>query len=65
MDSARWEQFLDWLSDNGLLTSKVQSRTTGGGDTASLDALRAGDAGETIPRNSVSTDSLFTNSYLT
>lgn len=63
MDAGRWGAFLDWLSAQGLLTTKVQSRTEGA-DTASLDALRAGDAGEAIPRETVDETALFTNEFL-
>ncbi|GAX77568.1 hypothetical protein CEUSTIGMA_g5012.t1 [Chlamydomonas eustigma] len=60
-----WDAFLDWLSDRGLLTKKCQSREQP--DTAnftSLDGLRQGDVGDTIPRNSVDSSSLFTNDLL-
>lgn len=26
MEAERWDAFLDWLSENGLLTTAVQSR---------------------------------------
>lgn len=65
MDAERWSNFLDWLSESGLLTSKVQSRTgVGEGSAASLDALRAGDVGELISRDSIDAQSLFTNDLL-
>lgn len=63
MDAERWSKFLDWLSESGLLTSKVQSRD-GVGSAASLDALRAGDVGELISRDSIDAQSLFTNDLL-
>lgn len=63
-DKTRWEAFLDWLSERKLLTSKVQSRNAVGGITASLDDLRQGNAGEVLPRASLSSDSLFTNDFL-
>lgn len=63
-DKARWDAFLGWLSDRKLLTTKVQSRTAVEGVTASLDELRQGDAGEIIPRDSLSSDNLFTNRFL-
>ena len=31
MDGGRWDGFLDWLADNGLLTSKMQSRSAPAG----------------------------------
>jgi len=64
MDAARWDSFLDWLSSKGLLTTKVQSRGPAGDCTSSLDGLRSGDAGEVIPREAVSSSSLFTNDFL-
>ena len=64
MDSDRWNAFLDWLSTNGLLTTKVQTRGDAGEDTTSLDGLRAGDVGEAIPRDSVKAESLFSNEFL-
>lgn len=63
-DKARWDAFLDWLSDRKLLTTKVQSRTVVQGLTASLDNLRQGDAGEVIPRDMLVSDALFTNDFL-
>ena len=65
MEACRWEAFLDWLSEAGLLTAKMQSRTPSeAAGTTSLDGLRAGDVGEAIPRASISADSLFTNALL-
>ena len=63
-DKARWDAFLDWLSDKKLLTSKAQSRTVVQGLTASLDNLRQGDAGQVIPRDMFVSDTLFTNDFL-
>lgn len=51
-------------ADNGLLTTKVQSRGEAGELTTSLDGLRGGDAGERITRDSVAAASLFTNDFL-
>lgn len=65
MSRDRWSTFLDWLSESGLLTSKVASRAPADdGSAASLDALRAGDAGDAIPRRSIDALSLFTNELL-
>lgn len=66
MDLAKWDAFLDFLSDTGLLTTKVQSRQAAeaGDVAASLDGLRAGDVGEALPRNSISAAQLATNEYL-
>jgi hypothetical protein len=64
MAASQWDAFLDWLSSSGLLTSKVQSRKAGGELTTSLDGLRAGDVGEPLPRGSIKSESLFTNSFL-
>ncbi|KAL4444363.1 hypothetical protein ABPG75_012100 [Micractinium tetrahymenae] len=64
MEAARWDAFLDWLSDKGLLTTKVQSRIVKEGVTTTLDGLRSGDAGEPIPRSSVQSATLFTNDCL-
>ena len=59
----RWDAFLDWLSETGLLTTAVPSRTPGG-NKVSLDQLRSGTAGDAIPRDSVKAASLFTSEYL-
>ena len=64
MEASRWDKFLDWLSDQGLLTTKVQTRGTATDDTTSLDGLRGGDAGDVIPRESVKAETLFTNAFL-
>ena len=64
MEAERWSKFLDWLSESGLLTTKVASRVPGDDSAASLDALRAGDVGETIPRESIDVHALFTNELL-
>lgn len=63
MEEERWSAFLDWLSLEGLLTEKVQSRTNTEG-TTSLDDLRAGDGGAAIPRKQVPASALFTNEFL-
>lgn len=64
MEASKWNAFLDWLSENGLLTSKIQSRGEAGEETSSLDGLRQGDVGEKIPRDTVKSSMLFTNDYL-
>ena len=63
MREEKWAGFLDWLSENGLLTTKMQSRI-GGEDKTTLDGLRQGDAGEDIPREAIEANHLFTNQYL-
>ncbi|EFN57875.1 hypothetical protein CHLNCDRAFT_57002 [Chlorella variabilis] len=64
MKQSRWDAFLDWLSESGLLTTKVQSRNGKDGVTTSLDGLRSGNCGERIPRDAISSGSLFTNDFL-
>ena len=63
LDQRRCEAFLDWLSDTGLLTDGIPSRTQGPG-RVSLDDLRGGNAGQKIPRNEVAAADLFTNAFL-
>lgn len=64
MDLKRWNVFLDWLSEAGLLTEKIQSRTPEAAEhLASLDDLRQGNAGAPIPRESVQAEKLFTNEF--
>lgn len=64
METNRWENFLDWLDDKGLLTSAMPSRTPVEGVSASLDDLRRGNAGERVPRLSINAADLFTNEFL-
>jgi len=64
MDKSRWDQYLDWLSDSGLLTTYMQSRTPKDGTSATLDELRAGKVGQPIPRDSVDSSRLFTTEFL-
>lgn len=64
METGRWDAFLDWLAENNLLTSKVQSRTPAGETSTSLDGLRSGDAGEPVDRAAVQSAALFTNDLL-
>ncbi|GLI71364.1 hypothetical protein VaNZ11_016553 [Volvox africanus] len=65
MQPSVWSSFVDWLSDSGLLTRKVQSRQPQPGTlTTSLDGLRAGDVGEKVPREEVDVAALFTNDLL-
>ncbi|CAL8460828.1 g359 [Coccomyxa elongata] len=64
MQADRWDKFLDWLDDKGLLTSAMPSRNPVEGVSASLDDLRAGKAGQKIPRSSVNATDLFTNEFL-
>ncbi|KAK9909173.1 hypothetical protein WJX75_008243 [Coccomyxa subellipsoidea] len=64
MRADRWDKFLDWLGEKGLLTSAMPSRTPVEGVSASLDDLRSGKAGEQIPRSSINSADLFTNEFL-
>lgn len=59
-----WEKFLDWLSESGLLTSKVQSRGSPDVACTSLDGLRQGDVGAAVARGSVNAALMFTNDLL-
>ncbi|KAK9806673.1 hypothetical protein WJX73_006859 [Symbiochloris irregularis] len=61
MDLKRCDAFLDWLSEAGLLTEGIASRT---GGAVSLDDLRSGNAGKAIPRSHLVASRLFTNDYL-
>ena len=63
MSEARWSEYLDWLSEAGLLTTFVQSRAPEPGVSASLDELRQGNVGELIPRESLAASSLFANMF--
>ena len=63
-DACRWSQFLDWLSAQGLLTTAVQSRSPQDGQSASLDDIRGGSAGDPILRSAIDAGSLFTNAFL-
>ena len=63
-DVGRWSQFLDWLSEQGLLTTAVQSRNPQEGQSVSLDDIRGGQAGDPIPRSAIDAASLFTNAFL-
>lgn len=77
MEVDQWSGFLDWLSKEGLLTSKVQSRlaaaaaveevaaaAAAAAQTTSLDGLRSGDVGDAIPRDSINAADLATNAFL-
>lgn len=76
MDPEVWSTFLDWLSANGLLTTKAQSREAAGSTAApteggegatsfsSLEGMRLGDVGEQIPRDRIKAEDLATNAYL-
>ncbi|GLC40077.1 hypothetical protein PLESTM_000989800 [Pleodorina starrii] len=65
MQPSVWSSFVDWLSQSGLLTAKVQSRAPQPGTpTTSLDGLRGGDVGEPIPRDRVDERAMFTNELL-
>ena len=63
MDMKRCDAFLDWLSEAGLLTDGIPSRTQGP-DTVSLDDLREGNAGQQIPRSQIAAADLFTSQFL-
>ncbi len=64
MRAERWDKFLDWLGDKGLLTSAMPSRNPVDGVSASLDDLRSGRAGEPHPRSSINAADLYTNEFL-
>jgi ABC-type nitrate/sulfonate/bicarbonate transport system substrate-binding protein len=64
-----WDAFLDWLSAQGLLTTRAPSRAArpgDGGPLATLDELRAGGSGggDPVPRDTVVAAVLMTNAYL-
>lgn len=59
-----WKSFLDWLSNQGLLTHKIQSRAGPGPHTTTLDGLRTGDVGSIIAREQVKDHELFTNDFV-
>lgn len=63
--ACRWSAFLDWLSESGLLTSELQSRTPVKGVSMTLDALREGQSTTVLPRDSVTAGDLFNNALLT
>eukprot|EP01048_Picozoa_sp_COSAG05_P005496 COSAG05_NODE_327_length_11345_cov_16.236884_7_plen_249_part_00 len=63
MTEARWSEYLDWLSEAGLLTTFVQSRAPEPGISASLDELRQGNAGEPIQRIDIAASSLFVDLF--
>ena len=63
MATSKWNEYVDWLSEKGLLTEKVQSRVPSD-KTTSLDGLREGDVGAKIPRDSIKVEDLFTNNLL-
>lgn len=63
-DIGRWNQFLDWLSGQRLLTTAVQSRSPQEGQSVSLDDIRGGRAGDPISRSAIDAASLFTNAFL-
>eukprot|EP01025_Chloroclados_australasicus_P050659 TRINITY_DN5851_c0_g1_i1.p1 TRINITY_DN5851_c0_g1~~TRINITY_DN5851_c0_g1_i1.p1 ORF type:complete len:346 (-),score=53.96 TRINITY_DN5851_c0_g1_i1:436-1473(-) len=64
MSPEQWRKYIDWLHDNQLLTTMVQSRQPVEGVSTSLDKLRAGESGELIPRENVKDKELFTNKFL-
>lgn len=61
MSCQKFDMFLDWLSANGLLTAKMQSRHPTGPNQTTLDGLRQGDVGELVARDSISSSDLFTD----
>lgn len=64
MECERFDKFLDWLSTNGLLTTKMQSRNPTKPNQTTLDGLRQGDVGEIVARDSLSSSDLFTGQLL-
>uniref|UniRef100_A0A061R8B7 Thiamine pyrimidine synthase n=1 Tax=Tetraselmis sp. GSL018 TaxID=582737 RepID=A0A061R8B7_9CHLO len=58
-----WDRYISWMCDSGLLTTAMQSRHPDAKmDKVSLDDLRAGRAGDRIPRERV--PKVFTNEFL-
>jgi len=70
-DNGKWgrickkkaQTFFDWLSENGLLTTLMQSRSPVPGVSTTLDELRDGDPGRPVPTEEVNPDEIFTNKY--
>ncbi|KAJ9521944.1 hypothetical protein QJQ45_024820 [Haematococcus lacustris] len=59
-----WTGFISWLTQQGLLTSKVQSRSQQSEHNTSLDGLRQGDVGAAIDPACLDLAMLFTNDFL-
>ncbi|KAL6763127.1 NMT1/THI5 like-domain-containing protein [Haematococcus lacustris] len=59
-----WTGFISWLTQQGLLTSKVQSRSQQSEHHTSLDGLRQGDVGAAIDPACLDLATLFTNDFL-
>lgn len=55
----RWDSFLVWLSQNGFLTSKMQSRNPQEEHETTLDGLRQGDAGKNVDKSAIPLEDLF------
>eukprot|EP01018_Ginkgo_biloba_P040101 Gb_12630 [translate_table: standard] len=64
MDLTRCQQFLDWLSVEGILTTLIPSRNPIVGVSASLDDLRDGNFGQVVQASQLRVDEMFTNDHL-
>jgi hypothetical protein len=64
MTADRWDSFLVWLSENGFLTSKMQSRNPQKEHETTLDGLRQGDAGEKVDKAAIPLEELFVSDLL-
>ena len=64
MERKRWDTYLDWLDENGLLTTYTNSRHPKEGISTSLDKLRSGQGGARIPRQEIDSRDIFTNDFL-
>ncbi|WPT15982.1 Formylaminopyrimidine-binding protein [Picochlorum sp. SENEW3] len=64
MTADRWDSFLVWLSENGFLTNKMQSRNPQKEHETTLDGLRQGDAGEKVDKAAIPLEELFVSDLL-
>uniref|UniRef100_A0A0D6R7S3 Thiamine pyrimidine synthase n=1 Tax=Araucaria cunninghamii TaxID=56994 RepID=A0A0D6R7S3_ARACU len=65
MDPNRWKFFLNWLSNEHILTTLIQSRNPVADVSVSLDDLRDGNSGDSIQDSEIRVENLFTNDHLT
>ncbi|XP_024545265.1 uncharacterized protein LOC112351502 [Selaginella moellendorffii] len=63
MASGKWSKFLDWLSANKMLTTRIQSRNPNPGVSVSLRDLLTSD-GSSEEQIRVNASDLFTNNFL-
>lgn len=64
LSEEKWAKYIEWLSNERLLSTFIQSRNPVSGVSVSLDDLRQGNIGKVLPSSTLTAGDLISNAYL-